>query len=149
MVLAQLKVCEQCISEKKLNFFCCLAADTNGVNDKSENDNPVTQMTVDTMPTSMPCVVAKSEPKDNYCPPEPLESSVTWVKMKDIALTSADKQLLTNGEKVSDKHINAAQRILKITFPKINGLRLILLQDKPHKESTKNALQIFHIERNH
>jgi len=49
----------------------------------------------------------------------------------------------------SDKHINAAQRILKIMFLKINGLQLTLLQDKPHIESTENALQIFHIEGNH
>ena len=47
------------------------------------------QMTVETMPTSVPCVVVKSEPEDNDCPPEPLESNV---KIKDIALTSADDQ---------------------------------------------------------
>ena len=57
--------------------------------------------------------------------------------------------MLTNGEKLSDKHINAAQRILKILFPKINGPRLTLLQDEPHKESTENVLQIFHIEGNY
>ena len=136
-------------ADKKLNFFCSLATDTDGVNSKSEKDNPMTQITVDAMPTSMPCVVVKTEPVDNDCPPESLESDAAWVKIKDIALTSADKQLLTNGDKLSDKHINAAQRILKITFPKINGLRQTLLQDKPHKESTENALQIFHIEGNH
>ena len=83
---------------------------------------------------------------DNDCPPESLASDATWVKINNLALTSADKQLLTNGEKLSDKRIIAAQRILKITFPR---LRLTLLQDKLHKESTEIALQIFHIEGSH
>ena len=86
----------------------------------------MTQMTVDTTSTStsMPCVatLVKTEPVDNDFPPEPQESNVTWVKIKDISLTTVDKHLLTIGEKLSDKHINAAQRLLKMTFPKINGL---------------------------
>ena len=45
--------------------------------------------------------------------------------------------------------LNTAQRILKVMFPKINGLWLTLLQDKPHKELTENALQVFHIEGDH
>jgi len=80
-------------------------------------------MTVDTTPTSMPCVatvtLVKTEPVDDDHSPEALESNVTWVKIKDISLIIADKCLLTNGEKLSDKHINAAQRILKMTFPKL------------------------------
>ena len=83
-------------------------------------------MTIDsTSPsTSVPCVatLVKTEPVDNDFPQEPLESNVTWVKIKDISLTIVDKHLLSNGEKLSDKFINAAQRILKMMFPKINGL---------------------------
>ena len=53
--------------------------------------------------------------------------------------------MLVNGEKFSDKHINLTQRILKLKFPKINGLRLTLLQNKPHKDPTDSAiLQILH-----
>jgi len=74
-----------------------------------------------------------------------IESNVTWIK--DIILTTADKQLLIQGEKFSDKYINAAQRKLKMMFPKI---KLTLLQDKTsHTKSTENALQIFHSEGNH
>ena len=61
-----------------------------------------------------------------------------------INMTNYDKYMLVNGEKLSDKHINLAQRILKSKFPKISGLRLTLLQDKPHKNSTDSALQILH-----
>ena len=141
-------------SRKYLNS-CSLAADTDTVTDKSDEDSPMTRMTVNTTSastsTSMACVatVVKTEPVDHDFPPEPLESTVTWVKIKDISLTTVDKHLLANGEKLIDKHINAAQRILKVMFPKINGLRLTLLQEKPHKESTENAIQIFHIEGDH
>ena len=34
-------------------------------------------------------------------------------------------------------------------FPKINGLHFTLLQDKAHKEPTKNSLQIFHVGEDH
>ena len=67
-----------------------------------------------------------------------------WVKVRDISLTNIDKEIIRKGEKLSDKHINFAQRLLKAKFPKINGLRLTLLQDKSHKDPTHNALQIFH-----
>ena len=60
-------------------------------------------------------------------------SDKMWVKVRDISLMYYDKDILASGEKLSDKHINLAQRILKGRFSKINGLRLTLLQDKPHK----------------
>ena len=87
----------------------------------------------------------KTEPLDNDCnPSEFQERSSLWVKVKDITLTNYDEEMLVNGEKLSDKDINLAQRILKSKFPKINGLRLTLLQDKSHKEPTNSALQILH-----
>ena len=91
-------------------------------------------------------VQVKTEPVDTdvNLSTETQERNNTWIKVKDISLTNYDKDLLVHGEKLSDKHINLAQRILKIEFPKINGLQLTLLQDKPHKEPTDNALQIFH-----
>ena len=48
-----------------------------------------------------------------------------------------------------DKCINLAQQLLKETFPKINGLRLTLLQNQDHKEQTANRVQILHINGNH
>ena len=53
---------------------------------------------------------------------------------------------------VRQPYQNLAQRMLKGKFPKINRLHLTLLQDKPHKEPTDNAislLQIFYIGRDH
>ena len=58
-----------------------------------------------------------------------------WVKVHDISLTFEDKHILEQGEKLTDKHINCAQRILKLKFPSINGLRLTLLQGQAHKQT--------------
>jgi len=44
---------------------------------------------------------------------EGIQSQV-WVKINDISLTCLDKRILTNGKKLTDKHINLAQRILKV-----------------------------------
>ena len=74
-----------------------------------------------------------------------LPKTVTKCGLKsEIYLTDYDKDIPASGEKLSDKLINLALSILKGKFSKINGLHLTLLQDKPHKEPTDNALQIFH-----
>ena len=69
--------------------------------------------------------------------------------VRNISLIYYDKGLLASGEKLLDRHINFALRILKTIFPKINGLSLTLLQDKAHKEPTENALHIFHVGEDH
>ena len=94
----------------------------------------------------------------SYAAPKPLlfdnsiavsEDSNMWVKVKDISLTNGDKIILASGQMLTDKHINVAQRLLKEAFPKINGLRLTLLQNQGHKEQTANRIQILHINGNH
>ena len=77
------------------------------------------------------------------------EASSPWICLKDIAFTMADKTTIEKGEMLTDKHINLAQRMLKHQFPDFNGLHLTLLQDKPHKFPTSNAIQIFHIKQSH
>ena len=119
------------------------------VSDASDHEVKLKTNIIDNehMSDTSDCVIkVKTEPIDS----EPVKTHLpednvkTWVKIKDISLTCHDKDILEKGEKLSDKHINFAQRILKAKFPKINGLRLTLLQDKSHKEPTNNALQIFH-----
>jgi len=93
-----------------------------------------------------------------YAAPKPLlvdnsiaisDDSNIWVKVKDISLTNADKRILASGQTLTDKQINVAQRLLKEAFPKVNGLRLTLLQNQDHKEATVNRIQILHINGNH
>ena len=66
----------------------------------------------------------KTEPMDTdiNLTAETQEENNTWVKVKDISLTNNDKNLLAHGEKLTDKHMNLAHRILKLNFPSINGL---------------------------
>ena len=82
----------------------------------------------------------KTEPMDtdiNLTAETQVENNM-WVKVKDTSLTNIDKNLLVHGEKLTDKHMNLAHRILKL-----NGLQLTLLQDKAHKEPTDNVCRFF------
>ena len=75
------------------------------------------------------------ESSENFANP----STTTWIKVQDISLTLKDRWILQHDKKLTDKHINSAQRILKLKFPNINGLRLKVLQNKTHKQSTSKA----------
>ena len=48
------------------------------------------------------------------------------------------------GEKLTDIEIIHGQKMLKQQFPKLNGLRSTLQQDKPSNEPTTNWIQIVH-----
>ena len=73
----------------------------------------------------------------------------SWVKIKDISLKISDRTIIEQGSELTDLHINSAQRLIKYQFPKLNGLKLSLLQAQPLKGSTINAIQIFNINGNH
>ena len=85
------------------------------------------------------------DPVSKTCP----QCTNTWVSLKDMSLMFDDKRILERGGKLIDKHINYAQRLLKSMFSAINGLHLILLQDKPCRQSTSNSIQILHINGDH
>ena len=68
-----------------------------------------------------------------------------WIKIKDITLTNLDRRLISDGEKLIDKHINSAQRTLHEQFPNLNGLVLSFLQCRPLNGPTSNGIQILHI----
>ena len=72
-----------------------------------------------------------------------------WLRVKDISLMNDDRRILETEEMLTDKHIIFAQRLLKLSFPEINLLRLTVLQDKEHKEPTMNSIQILHVNENH
>ena len=72
-----------------------------------------------------------------------------WIKIKDITLTNLDRRLISDGEKLIDKRINSARRILHEQFPNLNGLVLSFLQCRPLNGPTSNAIQILHIHGDH
>ena len=128
--------------------------DNEPLNDTSDHEIKIKTEPIDNQPvsdTSDREIKVMTEPIDSKPVKThlPQDNGKTWVKVKDISLTYHNKDILEKGKKLSDKHINLAQRILKQKFLKINGLRLTLLQDKSHKKPTSNALQIFHIDGDH
>jgi hypothetical protein len=76
-------------------------------------------------------------------------SLVIWLKFNDIVLTNNDKHIIEGGKCLKDQHMNFAQRLLKNQFPKLNGLRLTVLQGQAHTQATSNAIQLLHIKNNH
>ena len=72
-----------------------------------------------------------------------------WLSFKDIVLRLNDKHTIDCDLQLTDLHINFAQRLLKQQFPKKNGLRSTLLQERPHSQPTENAMQILHVKGDH
>ena len=63
--------------------------------------------------------------------PQPFDQ---WLRCQDIVLTYRDRHILTDGELLEDQHLNFAQRLIKMQFPLINGLRLTVLQNQAHTQ---------------
>ena len=94
-------------------------------------------------------VVQENQVQD---PPSPVTSTQhvsIWSKFKDIQLTMEDQKVITDGQKLTDTHINFAQRLIHRQYNHLNGLRLTLLQDKQVDERRKNYVQILHVQQNH
>ena len=72
-----------------------------------------------------------------------------WLSFKDIVLRLNDKHTIDCDLRLTDLHINFAQRLLKQQFPKKNGLRSTSLQERPHSQPTENAMQILHVKGDH
>jgi len=115
-----------------------------------------TATTISLSPASKVSVVADTVCAVPVIPPTEFDSPAlsgdtgsVWVKIQDITLKSSDKAIIDQGLELTDLHINCAQRLIKGQFPKLNGLKLSLLQSQTLKGSTTNAIQIFHINGNH
>ena len=70
-------------------------------------------------------------------------SDSAWVKVRDITLKNSDKAIIEQGLELTDLHINCAQRLSQGQFPKLNGLKISLVQSEALKGLTANAIQIF------
>ena len=64
-------------------------------------------------------------------------------------LTLTDEKDLLNNEKLNDRHINLAQRLLSKQFPDIEGLGHTLFQSRQPIKSISNGLQIVFDQENH
>ena len=78
-------------------------------------------------------------------------SKTMWVKCGCITLTHQDRNQLSGCSELTDKHINAAQELMRLQFPEIDGLRDTLLQNKPFQQqaSCSQILQAIFIRHCH
>jgi hypothetical protein len=91
-------------------------------------------------------LVVSSDTED--CPGEPLSSTI-WQQVDGHHLFYSDRDILQEGRRLNDRHINYAQKLLKLQFPCIEGLNLTLYQHKK-QEKIKEGLQVIHCkERDH
>ena len=80
-------------------------------------------------------------------PAEALELDATkqhaklWMKIEDIHLTEADKFTLMEGGQLNDRHVNAAQRLLRAHHPNLKGLSLTIVAGR--QKLLSNGLQAF------
>ena len=75
------------------------------------------------------------------------DSSDEPPKKKGCCSSIIDTQLIIMGDELTDREINHSQKLLKVQFPKLNGLRLTLCQESPLNEPTRNWLQIIYCQR--
>ena len=80
---------------------------------------------------------------------EEMSTQQKWVEFGKTKLTQKDKAALSNGHKLSDIHINAAQTLLKMQFGQFNALQSTLLQLKQSLIDSKNIIHILHVTNNH
>lgn len=52
--------------------------------------------------------------------------SSVWVQCGGVVLTNYDRRILATGQKLTDQHINYAQTLLRLQFPKLDGLQSTL-----------------------
>ena len=92
-----------------------------------------------TGPTSEVIVVTDEDNDDVPVPP--------WVKIGEVSLYNFDKEDLLEGKWLSDAHVNAVQLLLKVQFPRINGLECTL--KATCKPLSLGSLQILHVNGDH
>ena len=114
----------------------------------SAEKNSLTSSPVKDEPASVvnPLVATldETESKERQIP-----ASSEWTKTHDIVLMMDDRQLILSGQRLTDKHINFAQRLIQDQFKHLNGLRLTLIQDKPYTGSKKHFLQVLFVKEGH
>lgn len=70
-----------------------------------------------------------------------------WVKIEDVQLTVDDRSIVTEGGQLSDKPINAVQRLLQEQHPNVKGLCSTIVAGK--QKLPPNGLQGFFVRGNH
>lgn len=74
-----------------------------------------------------------------------------WLSFSHITLTITDQDLIIQGKRLNDKHLNFAQAILKKQCAHLNGLysTLLLFRMKEVFSNCKDVIQMIHTRENH
>ena len=71
-----------------------------------------------------------------------ISEDLEWIHINSIILKKSDKELILNGKRLSDMHINAAQKILSQQFPSFSGFNSTL-KYRCIGKLVSNYIQIF------
>ena len=90
----------------------------------------------------------------NNVPTSASNEECVWVRIGNYSLLVSDKNCLTQGNNLSDKHINFGQQLIKEHHPAIGGLKCTLTITKcnyhyPDAERHDHFLQVIHSKGNH
>ncbi len=66
-----------------------------------------------------------------------------WMKIEDVQLTEADKFIVTEVVQLSDKHINAVQKLLQANHPNLKGMCSTLVAGR--RKLPPSGLQAFFV----
>ena len=99
-------------------------------------------------PCSKNCYCVKNNLKcTSHCHPSKTCRNVEVSKQVDISLQ--DRKIVNDGEELTDKHMLAAQQLLRQKFPSNNGLRDTLVIDSRSKPEDVPYVQVIHVNSNH
>ena len=88
-------------------------------------------------------MITSSETEDKCCTGEPVQSRI-WLQVDGQDLLHTDWDILQEGRCLNDRHINYAQKLLKLQFQCLEGINLTLFQSKVQKSKIKEGLQEIH-----
>lgn len=91
---------------------------------------------------------AKKAKMENTVEDMPLPKS-RWIQYGSIKLDMEDKNIISKGGWLNDKHMDFAQAILRSTFKDLTGLRSTLISGTQATTSIPPSLQIVHTRGNH
>ena len=72
--------------------------------------------------------------------------------LKEMSLTIADRNFIVDGKWLTDRHVNAASKLLHNQFPIYNGLHdplFLAAPDLPYRSAYRNFIQILNIDNEH
>ena len=99
---------------------------------------------------NMPCKKIKIEPIDHEITTDCDDDSshdegvvTKWICIDNFTLSRADKDIILNGEYLSEKHINVSRKLLAMQFPTLTGFSLTFKQRTVGKWMD-NYAQILH-----